>query len=260
MHPGDGLTVAGAPRGEELLPGRPDDRHVRAARELLGALRERFPSAGLAVTGSVGRGSHRPGSDLDLILVDGGIRREMHFGFRYWGIPVTVLAALPEPGPGLRSEAATPGRFESDTLPFLRDSVPAHDPAGEYARMRAALARAVAGADPDEHLRRLLAAGDRLLAGAECSEDPVEQGGLLADLFSLLLQAWCLRWGVPRESKEDSAAVPAAMRERDPGFHARMAAALPLRAASLEPLREALARLRSPYHPAPRPPEEHGPE
>ncbi|MBV9772753.1 MAG: nucleotidyltransferase domain-containing protein [Gemmatimonadetes bacterium] len=253
--------MADLAQGEDLLPGRPDDRHTRAARELLAALRERFPSACLAVSGSVGRGTHHARSDLDLIVLDAGIRREMHFGFRHRGIPVTVLAAVPGLGPGLRGEAASPPRFESDALPFLRDSAVVHDPAGEYVRMRESLARAVAEApDPGEHALRLCAVAGRLLAGVERSDDPVERGRLLADLFSALLQAWCLQQGVTHESKGESGRVPALMRERDPGLHALLSAALPLRAASAAPLRRAIARLHTPSHPVPRPPEEHGSE
>jgi len=236
--------VSAAPGPSGFLPGRPDDRHTTVARAMLEALRRRLPDAALAVAGSVGRGDYTEASDVDLV-VTGDFQRDMSFALTHEGIGVAVLCVRCTPDPVSDPQIASAGAVDTDT-PFVLNARVEDDPGGHLERLRGTLGRMVEAraARAEERGANLLRRAEGLLGELAEMDDEFRAGPLRLDLFQALLGAWCLEHGVVLDEKARYLRVFSTLAERDPAFHALVAAALPLRSDSLPALARAAARLR----------------
>lgn len=236
--------MSAAPGSPTFLAGRPDDAHTAAARALLEALRRRLPDAGLAIAGSVGRGDYTATSDLDLVVA-GDFQRDMSFALTYDGLGVAVLCVRSTPDPVPDEQIAHAGSVDTNT-PYMLNARVEDDPAGHLERLCSSLARLVEAraARLEERRANLLRRAEGLLKGMEEMEDAVRAGPLRLELFNALVGAWCLARGVMLDEKGKYLRLFSTIAERDPAFHALLADALLLRAASLPALARAAAYLR----------------
>ncbi|MFL5386572.1 MAG: nucleotidyltransferase domain-containing protein [Longimicrobiaceae bacterium] len=233
---------AGAPSVPELrLPGHPRDAHLAAAEAMLRRLAAAFPRAGLGITGSVGTGTHGPGSDVDLLMVDASFRREMQFATRSDGIPTAV--ACMRPG----FDAARERRWMLAAGPdvrgvsMVRSAFVARDPEGVLGEMQ----RTVARLDRERRERRdeLVAARRedalaivRALHGGSGASD--EQ--LQLQLFDAVVDGWYLRQGLAMDTRQASERMLETIGERDPALHALLLRAVPLTHQSMAALLHAV--------------------
>ena len=237
--------MSAAPGPSGFLPDRPDDRHTAAARAFLEALRRRLPGAGLAIAGSVGRGDYTEASDLDLVVA-GALQRDMSFALTCEGLGVAVYCLRSTPDPVPEQQIASAGPVDTNT-PYVLNARVEHDPDGHVERLRGALARLVEAraARAEERRASQLSRAEGLLRELAEVDDELRAGPLRLDLLNALLGAWCLGNGVVLDEKRKYVRLFATLAERDPAFHALVAEALPLRAASLPALARAAARLRA---------------
>lgn len=226
-------AAAPAPPGLDVLSGRPDDPHTRAARATVAALARRFPRAGLAVAGSVARGTHRPGSDLDLLVVDAGFRRDVQVAGRHEGVHVAVVCLRAGDAPG-RARRWMLG--DAAVVAMVRTATVVRDPDGVIAALRQEVARI-----DQARLAEARALLDELHARAadlarRAGEPSAPGAALLTRLLGVLVDAWYLARGRTCDSKETYEQTFRAMAETDPGIYAVIRTALPVTASSAEPL------------------------
>lgn len=213
------------------LPAIPRDAHVAAAEAMLRRLAAGFPSAGLGITGSVGKGTHRPGSDADLVMVDASFRREMQFATVSEGIRTAVVCLDP------RFDAARERRWmlaaggDVATIVMVRIAFIARDPAGALGEMQ----RTVARLDAERRIRRdelfAVRRDDALRAARALRREDGAGIPLQMALFGAIVDAWYLRQGLVMASRKASermldriaaqdAALAALLRESVPVTHA----------------------------------------
>lgn len=230
----------GLPALDRLFAGRDADSHLRAARALLSALASEFPSAGLAVTGSVARLAHRPESDLDLVVADRGFLRDAQLAAEEDGVRAAVVCL--RPGLTAERELRWPMLTGGDAgiVSMIRTARVVHDPTGAFAELQETARTTDALRDERrielaERYREEIGRQVRALNGRDGSR------GAMVALAGTIADAWCLHRGVVRDRKERP--LIREIEESDPELFALLSAALPVTPASIDPLRRAAARM-----------------
>lgn len=219
------------------LHGIPRDAHVAAAESVLRRLAAAFPSAGLGITGSVGKGTHRPDSDLDLVMVDASFQREMQFATVSEGIRTAILCLNP------RFDAARERRWmlasggDVATIVMVRIAFIARDPAGALGRMQGTVARL----DAERATRRdelFAVRRDDALKAARALRREGAEGGvpLQMALFAAIVDAWYLRQGLVMASRKASERILHRIAERDAPLAVLLRASVPVTPATVETL------------------------
>ncbi len=238
------MTAPATPLDGPLLPPGVHDAHAAAARAMLGRLAAAFPEAGLGITGSVGTGTHRPDSDLDLVVVDASFRREMQFATVVEGIPAAILCLHPrfDARRELRWTLAAGGDVVLASM--VRTAFVARDPAGQLREMQQTLARL----DASRHIRRdeltalrreqALAAVRLLHAGTGPSDEHLQ-----LELFSAVVDGWFLRHGLPMDTRQQVERILDTIASRDEALAALLRRAVPLTHDSMPPLLRAVDRV-----------------
>jgi Nucleotidyltransferase domain len=241
------MTAATQPAHDLRLPGSPRDPHTVAAEAMLRRLAAAFPDAGLAVTGSVAAGTHGPGSDLDLVMVDASFRREMQFATVSEGIPTVVLCLQP----GFNAERERRWMLcaggEVQIVSMVRSARVARDPAGVLGEMQ----RTVARLDGERRMRRdelvamrqenAMAAVRALVAGKGASGEHLQ-----LELFSAVVDGWFLQRGLAMDTRQDTERMLDTIAGRDAPLFALLREAVPLTHASMAPLLRAVDHVFGP--------------
>ncbi len=226
------------------LPGIPRDAHVAAAEAMLRRLAAAFPGAGLGITGSLAAGTHRAGSDVDMVVVDASFRRDVQFASASEGIPVAIVCLRPrfdatrERGWMLQSGA------DVRIVSMVRSAFVARDPAGSLAEMQ----RTVARLDAERRVRRdelvaLRREDARSLVGALAGGSGAGDEHLQMQLFDALVDAWFLRHGLAMDTRQASERMLDTIAARDAALYELLRGAVPLTHASLAPLLRAFAHV-----------------
>lgn len=216
------------------LPDIPRDAHVAAAEAMLRRLAAAFPGAGLGITGSLAMGVHGPGSDLDMVMVDGSFRRDMQFATVSEGIPTAVVCLRP------RFDAERERRWmlasggDVRIVSMVRSAFVARDPGGVLGEMQ----RTVARLDAERLTRRdeLVAvrredglAMVRALRGGTAASDE----HLQMQLFAAIVDGWYLKHGLMMETRQASERMLETIAGRDEALFQLLRGAIPLTHASM---------------------------
>jgi len=154
------------------------DPHLALLDRAVAALEERFPRAGIGVTGSVAAGRQSVGSDLDLLVADPSVARDWQMAFREGAIRVNVVCVHPERFAGqLRADAAA---FAAIRASYVLSTRPLRDPEGHLHALRADARAALALRDTgrDELLARLEDRARELLSRSGSTPDVWAVGAL----------------------------------------------------------------------------------
>jgi hypothetical protein len=234
-------AVDSAAAGEIVLPAFPRDAHLSAAEAMLRRLAAAFPDAGLGITGSLGTGTHGPGSDIDLVMADASFRRDMQFATMAGGIPVAVVCLRP------RFDAERERRWmlasggDVRIVSMVRSAFVARDPAGALAEMQ----RTVARLDAERRTRRdelvavrredALARVHALHGGTPASDEHLQM-----ELFDAIVDGWFLKHGLAMDTRQESERMLETIAARDPVLHDLLRRAIPLTRRSMAPLLRAV--------------------
>lgn len=228
------MTLTHAAADGIRLPDLPRDAHVAAADAMLRRLAAAFPSAGLGITGSLGMGVHKPGSDLDMVMVDASFRRDMQFATVSEGIPTAVLCLRPRFDAGRERRWMLASGGDVRVVSMVRSAFVARDPEGVLGEMQ----RTVALLDAERRTRRdeLVAVRReeglgmvRALRGGTPSSDE----HLQMQLFAAIVDGWFLRHGLAMETRQASERMLETIAAHDaPLFHL-LRGAIPLTHASM---------------------------
>ena len=230
-----------APAPSVRLPGHPRDAHLAAAGAMLGRLAAAFPDAGLGLTGSVATGTHGPGSDLDLVVVDASFRREAQLATVSEGIRTAVVCLRPHFDAERERRWMLASRDDVPLLAMVRSAFVARDPAGVLGEMQRTLARL----DAERRTRRdeLVAARReealavvRALHGGSGAGD--EQ--LQMELFAAVVDGWFLKHGLATDTRQEAERMLVTIAGRDAPLSALLRRAVPLTHASMAPLLRAV--------------------
>lgn len=216
------------------LPGVPRDAHLAAAEAMLRRLAAAFPAAGLGITGSVGMGVHRPGSDLDLVMADASFRRDMQFATVSEGVPTAVVCLRPDFDAERERRWMLASGGDVRLVSMVRSAFVARDPEGVLGEMQ----RTVARLDAERLARR-----DALVAVRK--EDGLRlvralRGGTAAgdehlqmQLFAAIVDGWFLKHGLAMETRQASERMLETIAGRDPPLFRLLRGAIPLTQASM---------------------------
>lgn len=219
------------------------DPHLRAAAVLLSRLADTFPEAGLGITGSVAAGTHRPDSDLDVVVVDGGFRREMQFATECEGVRAAILCLRPEFTPERERRWARASGGDARLVSMVRMTRVERDPRGWLAGMQEVIRRLedVRVARREALLGELRGSAEALIHGLWSGSGRDEH--LQMQLLTALVDAWHLREGLVIRTRADGEEVFARIAARDPDLHALLRAAVPLTPSSMPHLLRAFDRV-----------------
>lgn len=240
--------MTGATR-EFRLPSDSRDAHTVAAEAMLHHLAASFPDAGLGITGSVATGTHGPGSDLDLVVVDASFEREMQFAPVSQGIRTAIVCLRPAFDAEREQRWMLAAGSDLVIASMVRGAFVARDPAGCLASMQHTVARLDAArrtrsdelvAMRREHARATVRA---LASGGGASAEHLQ-----LDLFAAIVDGWTLRQGLVVDTRQASEQVLDAIAGRDAPLFALLRAAIPLTRASLTPLLRAADHVFGPGH------------
>ncbi|HVH11462.1 MAG TPA: nucleotidyltransferase domain-containing protein [Longimicrobium sp.] len=219
------------------LPGDPRDAHVRAAGAMLRRLADAYPRAGLGITGSVGRGTQGPGSDLDLVVVDAAFRREAQFATFSEGIRTAVLCLRPDLDAERERRWLLAASGDVPMISMVRTAFVARDPSGQLEAMQ----RTVARLDAERRARRdelvavrrehALAAVRALHGGSGASDEHLQ-----LELYSAIVDGWLLRQGLVIDSRAESDGVLDTIAGREAALAALLRRATPLTQVSMAAL------------------------
>jgi hypothetical protein len=235
------MTAPAAPAHAFRLPPHPRDAHLAAAEAMLGRLAAAFPNAGLGLTGSVATGTHGPGSDLDLVVVDASFRREAQFATVSQGIRTAVVCLRPHVDAERQRRWLLASGGDVPLLSMVRTAFVARDPAGVLETLQGTLAHL----DEERKTRR----GELLAVRREQALEVVRalhggSGGsdehLQMELFKAVVDGWYLKHGVPMYTKLDAERVLITIAGRDAPLSALLRRAVPLTHASMGPLLRAV--------------------
>lgn len=241
------MSIMDEPAAGIRLPDLPRDRHVDAAEAMLRRLAAAFPDAGLGITGSLAAGTHRAGSDVDMVMVDASFRRDVQFASASEGVPVAIVCLRP------RFDAARERRWMLQSgadvriVSMVRSAFVARDPAGRLAEMQ----RTVARLDAERRARRdelvALRRGDALsLVGALAGGSGASDEHLQMHLFDAVVDAWFLRHGLAMDTRQDSERMLETIAAHDATLAALLLRAVPLTHRSLAPLLRAFDHVFEP--------------
>ena len=230
-----------APPGPDLLlPTLPRDAHGVAAEAMLRRLAAAFPQAGLGLAGSVATGTHAAGSDLDLVMVDAGFRRDMQFATVSEGIRTAVVCLRPELSAGQERRWMLAAGGDVRMVSMVRSAVVVRDPAG----VLGGLQRTIARLDAERRTRRdeLVAirrehafAAVRALHGGGVSDEQAQ-----LELFTAVVDGWYLLRGLSMDTRQESERMLETIAEHDAALSALLREAVPLTHRSLAPLLRAV--------------------
>jgi len=241
------MTAPTPPGHDVVLPGVPRDVHGVAAEAMLRRLAAAFPQAGLGLSGSVATGTHGPDSDLDLVMVDAGFRRDAQFATVSEGIRTAVVCLRPELDAERERRWMLAAGAEVKMVSMVRSAVVVRDPAGLLGALQGTIARL----DRERRTRRgeLVAlrrehalAAVRALHGGAGAGDEVLQ----LELFTAIVDGWYLRWGLAMDTRQESERMLETIAGRDPALSALLREAVPLTHRSLAPLLRAVGHVFGP--------------
>lgn len=212
---------------------------------MLERLSTAFPRAGLAVTGSVARGTHTASSDLDLIAVDEGFPREMQLSAESHGVPVAIVFLHPSVRPEREREWMVACGNSGALMEMVRSAMVFSDPVGQFGELQAVVEqiRAARVQCRGELLAYVSETADGLL-GRPGAEAPRPQA--LLRVMGLVIEGWALRAGAAVETKNESRRVFASIADTDPALAELLRAALPITADSRHSLERAVHLVFSP--------------
>jgi hypothetical protein len=226
-----------------LLPAAfPRDAHLAAAEAMLRRLAAGFPSAGLGISGSVSKGTHRPDSDVDLLMVDASFRREMQFAAVSGGIRTAVLCLNPAFDAERERRWMLAAGGDVPTIVMVRMAFVARDPADALGGMQRTLARLDAERQPRRD-ELFAARREDALATAHAlrREGGVRSVPLQLALFDAIVDGWYLKHGLVMASRKPSERFLDVIAAHDPLLSALLRAAVPVTHASQAPLLRACA-------------------
>jgi hypothetical protein len=226
-----------APSHDLQLPDIPRDAHIAAAEAMLRRLAVAFPSAGLGISGSVGLRTHKPTSDLDLLVVDPSFRRGMQFATVSEGIRTAIVCLQPRFDAERERRWMLSASGDVPTLVIVRISFVARDPEGYLGEMQRTLARL-----ESERLTRreelvpvrrghALELIRHLGTGSDAGWQPLQM-----ELFAAIVDGWYLRHGLTRNTRQEGERMFETIAAHDPPLAALLRDAVPMTHASLEPL------------------------
>ena len=223
------------------FPGHPRDRHMAAAEAMLGRLAAAFPNAGLGLTGSVSTGTHGPGSDLDLVVVDASFRREAQFATVSEEIRTAVVCLRPHFDAERQRRWMLSSGGDVPLLSMVRTAFVARDPAGVLEKIQGTLAHL----DQERRTRRdelvavrreeALALVRALHGGSGASDEHLQM-----ELFKAVVDGWYLKHGLPMYTRAEAERVLITIAGRDAPLSALLRRAVPLTHASMAPLLRAV--------------------
>jgi hypothetical protein len=223
------------------LPDHPRDAHLAAAETMLGRLAAAFPDAGLGLTGSVATGTHGPGSDLDLVVVDASFRREAQFATVSEGIRTAVVCLRPHFNAERERRWMQASDADVPLLSMVRSAFVARDPAGVLGPVQRTLAR-LDGERRTRHdelvaVRReeALAVVRALYGGSGASDEHLQM-----ELFKAIVDGWCLTHGLAVHTRQEAERMLITIASRDAPLSALLRQAVPLTHASMGPLLRAV--------------------
>ncbi|HVG44303.1 MAG TPA: nucleotidyltransferase domain-containing protein [Longimicrobium sp.] len=234
------MTAPTPPGRDLLVPGLPGDAHRVAAEAMLRRLAAAFPQAGLGLTGSVATGTHGPESDLDLVMVDAGFRREMQFATVSEGIRTAVLCLRPELDEERERRWMLAAGGDVRMVSMVRSAVVARDPSGVLGELQ----RTIARLDRERRTRREELVADRR-AHALAAVRALHGGGasdehLQLELFTTIVDGWFLRRGLAMDTRQESERMLETIAGRDAALSTLLREAVPLTQRSLAPLLRAV--------------------
>lgn len=235
------MTAIESPAADLRLPAHPRDAHLAAAEAVLRRLAAAFPRAGLGITGSVGTGTHGPGSDLDLVMVDASFRRDMQFATVSEGIPTAVVCLRPAADAERERRWRLASGSDVRMVSMVRSAFIARDPAGALEEMQRTVARLdrerLSRRDELAAVRRhdALALVRALGGGSGASDEQLQM-----QLFDAVVDGWYLRQGLAMDTRQASERMLETIASRDPVLHALLLRAVPLTHASMAALLRAV--------------------
>ena len=187
-----------------------------------------LPSATIALCGSLARGTHHPGSDVDLLVIDRGIAPAQKLHFLHGSTLFTMVCLTPTPTPTdieLLSLA-----FDPQNANYVLGACALKDPGGFLDPLQRAVAEGLKRrAEQDPELVSRLEDHAALLRMRVRYPLAVEGREMLCyQLLSTLLSVWAIRERVPLRDKPDYLKVFGRMRSSDPVLYDLVAACLPM--------------------------------
>lgn len=235
------------PEQDLLLPGIARDAHGVAAEAMLRRLAAAFPRAGLGLSGSVATGTHGPASDLDLVMVDAGFRRDAQFATESEGIRTAVVCLRPELDTEEERRWMLAAGGDVRMVSMVRSAMVVRDPEG----VLGALQRTIARLDRERLERRdelvamrrehALAAVHALHGGSGTGDEQLQLA-----LFTAIVDGWFLQRGWALDTRQASAAVLETIAAHDRVLSGLLREAVPLTHRSLAPLLRAVDHVYGP--------------
>jgi hypothetical protein len=182
-------------------------------------------------------GMHKPGSDLDLVVVDESFRRDMQFATVSEGVPCAVVCLRPafDAERELRWMLASGGDVR--LVSMVRSAFVARDPAGALGGMQRAVARhdaqRLTRRDELAAIRRddALAAIRALHGGSPDSDEQLQMR-----LFDAVVDGWYLKRGMAMDTRQASERMLETIAAHDSALGALLRRAVPLTHAAMAPL------------------------
>lgn len=218
--------------GRALWSSSPsDDRHQRAARRLVQHLGLLFPRAGIAVTGSVAKGTHRPQSDLDLVVVDPSFERDMQIATEAEGVSTAIICLRPHLDPKREQIWMLSSGGDARLVSMVRSARIVWDPESVFQVLQQTIARL----DRERSALRaelLSLHRERASALIEALERAPRREPLLLRLMGTIIDGWCVSEGLLDDSKETARLIFEQITESDPHLGRLLHAAVPVTAVS----------------------------
>jgi hypothetical protein len=237
--------------GEVVLPAFARDAHVVAAEAMLRRLAAAFPAAGLGITGSLATGTHRPGSDVDLVVVDESFRRDIQFATVSEGIPTAVVCFRPHLDAERERRWTLASGGDVRVVSMVRSAFVARDPHAVLGEMQ----RTVARLDRERLERRGELAAIRrdeglALIRALHGGGPTGDEHLQLQLLIAIVDSWFLLRGLAMETREASERMLETIAAHDAPLSGLLCRAVPLTHGSLAPLLRAFDHVFAPVRDA----------
>lgn len=206
-----------------------------------------FPRAGLGVTGSVATGTHTPASDLDLVVVDASFRREMQFATKSEGIRTAIVCLRPTFDAERERRWMLAAGGDVQITSMVRSAFVARDPDGVLEEMQRTLARL----DETRRTQReelIAMRREHVFAAVRALHGESGAGAehLQLELFSAVVDGWCLRQGLAIQARQDAERILDTIAESDASLFALLREAIPLRHTSMAPLLQAVNQVFGP--------------